>query len=394
MNLRHGLILLTLVSVVADTMLLPYYPQFFEQVFAITDSRHTGYYVAACCLTVMLSLPVWARIARKVHEVPLWIITQLFAATLGLLCYFSTDIIYFWLFSQLMLMFKASYLLIYPFVMRLEEKDKHLGIIGLFAVLMHFGAIGGAIVGGAFIQWANIKQVFLIMVMTDLLQITVCLWLIQHLRIGFWQQEISETQKAINFDGRIIRLSLVSMLFYFSVFLISPFFTQYWQWRSELTSGLLSAFVYAIPAWLALICLLYQWFKPNQQIPAEHRIVLAIILGIAGVWLQSIDNGFAIIAGRVIYGWALYQTMTTLEVQMFTFSQPQNYGRDFSQLHLFQNIGVLLASLFVGELVARQGLILPFYVALSGLLFTLLCYFILFLNKASAPISQVPQAPQ
>ena len=43
-----------------------------------------------------------------------------------------------------------------------------------------------------------------------------------------------------------------------------------------------------------------------------------------------------------------------------------SYGHDFSKLHLFQNIGVLIASLAVGHLVENLELNHIFYIALAG----------------------------
>ena len=179
MKLKHALIMLTLVSVVADTMLLPFYPQFFAQEFGNTSPEHVGFYIAACCFTVMVTLPLWAKVARQVNEFPLWVMTQIAAGTFAIAAYFSTSLVSFWVITQLMLVFKASYLLIYPLVMRLEEKDRHLGVASLFSVLIHFGAIGGAFLGGSLIEFAEPRSIFLIMAATDALQVVVCTFIIR-----------------------------------------------------------------------------------------------------------------------------------------------------------------------------------------------------------------------
>lgn len=70
MTLRQALIFQTLVSVVADTMLLPFYPQFFAEEFGNSSPEHVGFYIAACCFTVMIALPLWAKVARRVNEFP------------------------------------------------------------------------------------------------------------------------------------------------------------------------------------------------------------------------------------------------------------------------------------------------------------------------------------
>ena len=87
---------------------------------------------------------------------------------LGIYCAQTESLVGFWLASQLMLVFKASYLLIYPYVMRLEESDQHLHIVGLFSVLMHFGAIGGALLGGAILEILQAQDVYYLMAASDI----------------------------------------------------------------------------------------------------------------------------------------------------------------------------------------------------------------------------------
>ncbi len=231
-SLKYSLIVLTLVSVVADSMLLPFYSQFFAQAFDSHSSQLVGYYIAASCFTVIVSFPVWAKVAKKINELHLWIYTQIIAGALGLACYYSSSLLQFWLLSQLMLVFKASYLLIYPFVIRLEEKDKHMNMVSLFSVLMHFGAIGGALLGGVILQMFSAKDAYLVMPISDAIQVLVCLFIIFKLQVPFWaEQQTTDKPCVISPEHKkfILNLGIVSMLFYFSTFLIRPFFSRYWE---------------------------------------------------------------------------------------------------------------------------------------------------------------------
>ncbi|MCW9017180.1 MAG: hypothetical protein OQJ89_09460, partial [Kangiellaceae bacterium] len=108
-NIKQSLILLTVISVICDSMILPFYPQFFSQAFGVSDPIHTGYYIASCCITVMLAFPIWARVAKKIHELHLWVYTQVASAILGIFCFYVEDLLSFWILSQFMLVFKASY---------------------------------------------------------------------------------------------------------------------------------------------------------------------------------------------------------------------------------------------------------------------------------------------
>lgn len=392
MSLKTSLILLTIVSVIADTMLLPFYPQFFQQAFQYDSAQHVGFYIAACCFTVMTAFPLWAKVARRIHELHLWVVTQVIAACLGIACYFSTSLIEFWILSQLMLVFKASYLLIYPFVMRLEEKDKHLGMVGLFSVLMHFGGIGGALLGGTVLQYFDPRDVYLMMAGSDLLQVMVCTYLIVSLNIH-WQPGVvsdssasdpvnAEPTNAKQIDPNrqkqrqqikyfVFRLGLVTALFYFSAFLIRPFFTRYWQSFSDgfAASDLVTGLVYSLPGWIALIGL---W--ANQKFSSDKSsaslLFNALLLGTVGLLIQSAAQDWVVILGRCVFAWAMFQATVRLEVLLFEISEPQYYGDDFSRMHFMQNLGVISASFVVGSLVTYLSYQWTFYLAAGGFLVT------------------------
>lgn len=381
MKLKHCLILLTIISVVADTMLLPFYPQFFQQAFGAESTQHVGYYIAACCFTVMVTFPFWARLARKVDELHIWVYTQLAAACLGLYCYHASSLVEFWIASQLMLAFKASYLLIYPFAMRLEDKDKHLGVVGLFAVLLHFGAIGGALLGGFILQYLDPRDVYLVMPLSDLLQVGVCLYLLRTLKPAFYRpQPVSEEAGEPGADrphGLVLRLCIVSMLFYFSAFLVRPFFARYWESFSPWNGEVASALVYSIPAWVALFCL--WWSQRGEPRMSNFGIILASsVVAVVALYLQSIPETWSVFIGRCLYGFALYQVTVRLEVFLFSISEPEHYASDFSKTHFFQNLGVLGASFLVGYLVDLFGYGSTFQLSLLGFALSGICFYLLF----------------
>lgn len=396
MKLKHALIMLTLVSVVADTMLLPFYPQFFAQEFGNTSPEHVGFYIAACCFTVMVTLPLWAKVARQVNEFPLWVMTQIAAGTFAIAAYFSTSLVSFWVITQLMLVFKASYLLIYPLVMRLEEKDRHLGVASLFSVLIHFGAIGGAFLGGSLIEFAEPRSIFLIMAATDALQVVVCTFIIRARRIPFRQpQAVVEAEgsedREPNGNPLIVQLGVVSLLFYLSAFMMRPFFSRYWAGVANNDSELLAGLVYAIPAWVALAGL---WLnrRRTQERSSYAAVFQSLIVAMVGAAMQGIPHPVAIVLGRIIFGWGLFQGTVRLEVLVFELSSRYHYAMDFSRIHIFQNVGVLLASFAVGSVVSAFGLQTPFMAAVAGFAFTLLAFIALFGSRLWPSLVRMPSA--
>lgn len=425
MSLKTCLILLTIVSVIADTMLLPFYPQFFQQAFDQSSPEHVGYYIAACCFTVMCAFPLWAKVAKHIHELHLWVYTQIIAGALGIACYMSTSLVEFWLLSQTMLVFKASYLLIYPFVMRLEDKDKHLGMVGLFSVLMHFGGISGALLGGVVLQYFDPRDIYLIMAASDGLQVMVCLYLIMRLNIAFKPEsielsnsqssnsklpdstnedkeiadedllgsdltslEIDDTSSINHIKDFVFKLGLITALFYFSAFLIRPFFTLYWQSITSidsLNSEIITGFVYSLPGWIAVIGL---WLNHKAQsnesavkLSSFQIIVNAMLLGTLGLLVQGSEQAWLIILGRCIYGWAMFQATVRLEVMLFEVSTPDRYATDFSKMHFMQNLGVIAASFSVGSIVANASYSWTFYIASLGFVTTLGIFYFSFKPK-------------
>lgn len=374
MKLKHCLILLTIVAVMTDTMLLPFYPQFFSYAFDMHSSEHVGFYIAASCFTVMLSFPLWATLAKHVNEVHLWVYTQIIAGCLGVYCYYTTSLVEFWIASQLMLAFKASLLLIYPFVMRLEEKDKQLSVAGLFSVLVHFGGIGGALLGGVVLQGFHPKDMYLIMPASDALQVMICIYLITKMKLPFKAKLAKtpvHTEPYTTGDHRafLLKLGGISLLFYFSAFLTMPFFTIYWQTISSWDSALMSAIVYAIPAGVALVCLAWTHFRPSKysNVTIINR---ALVVGFLGLLLQGSQEAWLVIVGRCFFGYALYQVAVRLDIILFNVSRPEHYASDYSQIHVYQNIGVITASFATGFLTEHFSLHQSFFMAMMGFLAT------------------------
>lgn len=152
MTLRVYIILMTTFAVISDAILIPFYPQFFASRYGLDSPVHVGAYVAAISIAVMCTLPVWARVAKRVEPLHLLVYTQCAAGTFSLLSDWAPDVVTYWVLSMLMFMCKSSYLLMYPYMMRLTPKEQHAATVGILSVVVHFGAIFGAVVGGFVLQ--------------------------------------------------------------------------------------------------------------------------------------------------------------------------------------------------------------------------------------------------
>ncbi|WP_245591230.1 MFS transporter [Aquimarina latercula] len=379
--MKNFLIIMTLVAVVSDYLLHPFYPQFFEARFGVTNPELVGYYFAAICFMVMISFPFWAYVSKKITELNILIYTQFVAGILALCCYATTSYVNFWVISLVMILFKGSYLLVYPYILKIITKKEHPKTIGLLSVVVHLGGILGAVIGGATVDLIDAGYIFLIMAVGDFIQMGMSAYLLRSNKYNTTkilepEGSIKQNSKMIP-RGFILKIGLITMILYFSDFLIRPFFATYWESISVYNTTLVSGTVYAIPGFVALIAL---WIntKRKETNNVWQQMVPILLIGITGLFLQGLSTEITVIIGRIIYGWAIFQGVVKFDVLLFKFSTPDSYAMDYSKVHFFQNLGVLLSSFSVGLLVDNYGLRIPFLVALGGFSITLLLYYLIF----------------
>jgi len=378
MKLRNMIILMTAFAVISDAVLIPFYPQFFAARYGVTSPVHAGAYVAFISIAVMLTLPVWARVAKQLDAMHLLVYTQFAAGMLSIASYWAPTVSVFWVLSLAMFMCKSSYLLMYPYMMRLEDKSSHAHTIGVLSVVVHFGAIAGAAAGGFVMQVWSAHACIFAMAAGDFAQMVICLWLIRANAIArhcpldvlanLTAQEPQQVSRTSLRDRLpMFRLALLMLIFDFCVYLIRPFTASYWQDVSGSPSDLISGLVFAIPGMVALVALRInkRIIGQGKRLP-DHMIPNLLLCGV-GMLLQGIAEPLWIIVGRVLFGWAFFQIVVKLDVTMFALSKPASYAADFSLINFFQNLGVLLASFAAGAIVDVAGLRAPFLFAAAAL---------------------------
>ncbi|CAL2074595.1 Predicted arabinose efflux permease, MFS family [Tenacibaculum sp. 190524A02b] len=389
MKLKSFLILMTFIAVVSDYLLHPFYPQFFELRFGMTDPKMVGYYFAAICFMVMIAFPFWAYVSKKVAELQILIYTQAVAGILALYCYWTNSYINFWIVSLIMVLFKGSYLLVYPYILKIIKKEEHVTTIGVLSVVVHLGGILGAVIGGVTVDYIDPSSIFLIMAGGDFVQMLMSAYLLKSKKYNtsIVVEKSENEEKKLSSTNFILKIGLLTFILYFSDFLIRPFFSTYWESFSHYSSKIVSGTIYAIPGFVALIAL---WINNKRKSNNGYEgIISALSIGVIGLLLQGIPSDMFVIAGRIIYGWAIFQGVVKFDVLLFEMSTPESYAVDYSKVHFFQNLGVLIASLNVGIIVDNWGLQLPFLIALIGFVVTLVLYFFIF--KFSFNPKRVPK---
>ncbi|MEX3928909.1 MFS transporter [Paraburkholderia sp. BR10936] len=377
MKLRSTIILMTTFAVISDAILIPFYPQFFAARYGVTSPVHAGAYVAFISIVVMLTLPLWARIAKRLDAMHLLVYTQCAAGVLSVASYFAATVPLFWVLSLAMFMCKSSYLLMYPYMMRLEAKELHAHTIGVLSVVVHFGAIAGAVAGGFVMQVWDAHHCIFAMAAGDFVQMAICLALIRTHRIARrcrYADSADEAPVKAGLRARmpILRLALLMLAFDFCVYLIRPFMASYWQAVTHAPGELVPGLVFAIPGMVALVALRLNKRLATQGKRVPDHMLANLLLCTAGMLLQGVEAPLWIVVGRVMFGWALFQIVVKLDVTMFALSTPASYAADYSVINFFQNLGVLLASFAAGAIVDEAGLRAPFFVASVGLVVTAL----------------------
>ncbi|MBV7530027.1 MFS transporter [Chitinophaga sp. sic0106] len=387
MPVRVFLIAMTLVAVVSDYMMHPFYPIFFAARFGVTDPRITGIYFSAVCATVMVAFPIWAMVSRRIPELRILVITQVLAGMLAASCAFITSYPIFWLVSLVVIVFKGSYLLVYPYILRITPAEKHVGIISILSVIIHLGGVLGAIFGGMVIDWLQPQYIYLGMAAGDFFQAGLSLYL---LMAGRQETPAPATTPHSWYDlipgGMVLKLSVITLLFYYADFLIRPFFVRYWESVASSDSRILSGTIYAIPAAVAVLALYMNKTRRPYNTP-WHGILPALLLALCGLMLQAYPTVITIIAGRCLYGWAFFQCAVRFDALLFHISDPASYAIEYSKIHFFQNLGVLAASFSAGVLAEYLPLNIPFVVAFAGYLGVVLLYYML----ARTRIQTIPQ---
>lgn len=369
---------MTLVAVVSDYLLHPFYPQFFELRFGVKDPEMVGYYFAAICFMVMIAFPFWAYVSKKVSELNILVYTQFIAGILALYCFYTSSYLLFWIVSLIMILFKGSYLLVYPYILKIITKEEHPKTIGLLSVVVHLGGILGAVIGGLTVDLIDPRNIFLIMAAGDFIQMGMSGYLLKSDKYatGLIVSEEVKTDNKLIPKGFILKLGLITLILYFSDFLIRPFFSLYWESFSAYKTKFISGTIYAIPGFVALITLLINNKRKTQN--GYKGIVNALAIALIGLFLQGIPSDAFVIIGRIIYGWAIFQGVVKFDILLFELSTPDSYALDYSKIHFFQNLGVLIASLSVGVVVDKFSLQIPFTIALVGFVITLVLYFFVF----------------
>ncbi|MBO0351144.1 MFS transporter [Phormidium pseudopriestleyi FRX01] len=399
-SLRFGaLFLCVFLAIFSEVLLSPFYPQFFSKVFGMEDLAYTGFYIFVCRLTVVICAPAWGFLARFWEVKYLLYAGQAGAAVMTALMATSTSANQFLAYTICLLLFKSSYLLVYPLIIQLAGKERQSAIAGTYQAVFHGAIVAGTIAGAWMVNLEAPLRLFYGVAAADLFQFCLCLFILKNVSTQQPEKSPAETTDAVGNQWEfILALGLVILTFQLANNLVRPFFTTYVTQSDKFNVDLVaSSYLFMIPSVMAIAALPYiRKFCQSDRLSSIYLIgigLLAVTLFLQG-WTKSL--GIVVLA-RIVYGFCLAVTQATLELRLFGSSSSDRLHFNYSLAMSFANLGHLAAPLLASWAVSTSNLAAPLWVAaaicLANLAFAKLTIFGGFPHPIRVEIQeQVPPA--
>ena len=172
------LLLCGFLFVFTETLLSPFYPQFFAQVFGVTDPGMAGEFVTLCRLSVLLCAPLWGLMTRWVSPLKILIFTQSTAAVITFFMAQASTLKAFVILSVLLMAFKSSYFLFYSLLVELGGQAKNLQSVASVQLVVHLALIASSLGSVWVINSVNPLAMFQFVAALDVLQVGLCCWVL------------------------------------------------------------------------------------------------------------------------------------------------------------------------------------------------------------------------
>lgn len=353
-------------AVFTEVLLSPFYPQFFRQVFGVEDLSYTGYYIFICRLTVVLCAPLWGMLSRRFAVKHLLTVGQAGAALVTALLGISHSMGQFVVFSVLLLLFKSSYLLVYPLIVELAGKGQRSAIAGTYQAVFHGAIIAATITGAWMVNLEAPLSLFYWIAIADLIQLGLCFVVLRNFSSRSFspeQAEANRPDKELGF-GFVGALGLTILTFQLANNLVRPFFTEYVTHPIPFGVSLqTSSILFLIPSVMAIAAMPYiRKVAQPQRLPLLYSVGLGLLA--FSLYLQGGTSQLSMfVLSRIVYGFMLAVTQAVLELQLFEHSSQNRLHYHYSLVTAFANVGHLGAPLLASYLVSSYSLAAPLLAA-------------------------------
>lgn len=354
--------------VFTETLLSPFWPQFFQRVFGVEALEVSGHYIALCRLTVLIGAPLWGLLARRFEPMWLLIIGQGGAALFTLLCAFVDSLDEFVVLSVLLLLCKSSYLLFYSVLIELSGQRGQAQVVGRVQATVHLALISSTAASAWLLQLDNPLRLFMLAAALDVLQIVLCAFVLK--RRGPRQAATPSAERRRVWTWRAVgAFATAVLLFNLAGNVVRPYFTLFSQQQLHLEAWP-AAVAFFLPSVMVLLCM--PWVPTLCQ-SGLRRVGFSVSVALMALALLAqalADSYAALLAARALFGATLLLAQANLELHLFEGAGDDVHWQ-YSLASVVQNLAQLLAPLLAAALVAGYSLASPFIAAAALLLLTL-----------------------
>lgn len=357
-----------------EVLLSPFYPQFFSKVFGVEDLSYTGYYIFICRLTVVLCAPIWGVLARRFEVKNLLYVGQGGTAIFTAMMATAQTANQFVIITVFLLLFKSSYLLVYPLIIQLGGQEKRATFAGIYQAVFHSAIVFSTIVGAWMVNLEAPLFLFYTIAIADFIQLGLCLYVLRG--VSSKKQETVTPTPSISVKdswGFMIAIGMVVLTFQLANNLVRPYFTAYVTNETFFGVSLFtSSFLFMIPSIMAITAMPFiRKFAKPSRLSMLYTIGICLLVG--SLYLQGLTQHLSILVfARVVYGFFLAVTQAVLELQLFENSTSKRLHFNYSLITSFANVGHLGAPLLASSLVSSYSLAFPLLAAATLCIFNLL----------------------
>lgn len=362
-----------------EVLISPFYPQFFQKVFGIEDYAYTGMYLFICRLTVVIISPLWGFLSKYFDAKHLLFVGQIGTALFTAMMAMAETATQFLIITIFLLLFKSSYMLIYPLIVELSGARNNAETAAKFHAVYHFAIIVSTLVGAWMIELENPLRLFYWAAAADVVQLAFCVWALKGIAGRKEKSESKESAGSKKWSGFLFILGSLFFTLTVANNMIRPFFTKYTELEFGYSVGF-GSFLFLLPSVMAIIAMP---FIKRFCTPDKLNVVYSLGIGImaVGLYLQgTAESVVVLILGRMMYGLFLAITLAALDVTLFNRGSGSQLHFHFSVIVTFQTVGELISPLLASGLVERFGLEAPLFMA-GGICLINLLLFVVFMAK-------------
>lgn len=369
----------------SEVLLSPYYPQFFAKVFGVEGLAFTGVYLFICRLAAVLFSPLWGMLTKLFSAKRLLFVGQLGTAACTALMAAAETAGQFIAVTVVLILFKSSYILIYPMIIELTGKEKRAGAAGVFHAVYHAAVILSTLAGARMLEMDNPLSLFYFAAILDAIQLGICVWALKGLKnSGSGEAGIvarNKTEKAAsvhsrsrktvnqriaaawsglarNWNGTVLLIGALFFSMMIACNMVRPYFTPYMEGVYGMDT-VRSGWWFLVPNLMAVLALpLIRRWCAGENLTKVYGLGMALMA--AGLLLQASDSLLLLAAGRIAFGLCMALTMAALDMMLFNQSGGRQLHVHFGIIVAFQNLGELASPLLATSLVQQDGLAAPF----------------------------------